>query len=150
MIKPIGGMLLVKENEVTDRKTSSGLVISAAFADVGPKSGVVIDMGDGEYNYKGDLIPINGIDITEISTLKPRRVITQAVIVVPIFAPIITPIAWRKVIACTFTKAIAIMITAEEESRRIVTINPVSMPVKRLLVNRSSTFFILSPLTSFK
>lgn len=63
MIKPIGGMLLVKENEITDRKTSSGLVISAAFADVGPKSGVVIDMGDGEYNYKGDLIPINGIDV---------------------------------------------------------------------------------------
>lgn len=63
MIKPIGAMLLVKENEVTDKKTTSGLVISAAFADVGPKSGKVIDIGDGEYNYKGDLIPVNGIDI---------------------------------------------------------------------------------------
>jgi len=63
MIKPIGGMLLVKENQIQDRTTISGLVISAAFADVGPKSGIVIDMGDGEVNYKGDLIPITNIDI---------------------------------------------------------------------------------------
>jgi co-chaperonin GroES (HSP10) len=66
MIKPIGAMLLVKENQVTDRKTSSGLVISAAFADAGPKNGIVIDMGPGEVNYKGDLIPVSQIKVNDI------------------------------------------------------------------------------------
>ena len=66
MIKPIGAMLLVKKIEVKDRTTSTGLVISAAFSDQGPTKATVIDLGDGEYNYKGDLIPIQGIDIGDI------------------------------------------------------------------------------------
>lgn len=63
MIKPYGGMLLVKENVTTDKTTSSGLVISAAFSENNFNTGTIVDIGDGEYNYKGDLIPVNGLDI---------------------------------------------------------------------------------------
>jgi len=66
MIRPIGNMLLITKEESKDKVTSTGLVISAAFADSGPKKGKVVAMGDGEYNYKGDLIPIQGIDIDDI------------------------------------------------------------------------------------
>lgn len=63
MIKPIGGLLLVKEKEMAERITAGGLVISYAISDSGPKQGTVIDKGEGEYNYKGDLIPIDYISI---------------------------------------------------------------------------------------
>lgn len=63
MIKPIGAMLLIKKKQEEEKTTKSGLVISATFNDSGPKSGVIVDMGDGEANYKGDLIPILGLDI---------------------------------------------------------------------------------------
>ena len=66
MIKPIGAMLLIKKIETGEKTTSTGLVISAAFSDQGPSKGTVIDMGDGEYNYKGDLIPIGGININDV------------------------------------------------------------------------------------
>jgi len=66
MIKPYGAMVLIKEEKVEDKKTASGLVISASFADTGLKKGTIIDLGDGEFNYKGDLIPINGLDIDDV------------------------------------------------------------------------------------
>ena len=63
MIKPIGGMLLVTKKQEEDKTTKSGLVISAVFNDSGPKIGTIVDMGAGEVNYKGDLIPISELDI---------------------------------------------------------------------------------------
>lgn len=66
MIKPYGGMLLVKENQTGDKTTASGLVISAAFNESNFKTGSVIAMGNGEFNYKGDLIPIQGISIGDV------------------------------------------------------------------------------------
>ncbi len=66
MIKPVGSMLLVEKIESGDKTTKTGLVISAAFSDSGPKRGKVVDMGDGEFNYKGDIIPILGIDIGDV------------------------------------------------------------------------------------
>jgi co-chaperonin GroES (HSP10) len=66
MIKPYGSMILIKEEEATDKKTASGLVISAAFTDTSLKKGEIVDIGEGEYNYKGDLIPVNGLDIGDI------------------------------------------------------------------------------------
>ena len=66
MIKPIGGMLLVTKIESGDKVTVGGLVISAAFNDSGPKSGKIVDMGAGEVNYKGDLIPIPELDIGDV------------------------------------------------------------------------------------
>jgi co-chaperonin GroES (HSP10) len=66
MIQPYGGLLLVKETQESEKTTKSGIVISSAFSDNGPKTGTIIDMGDGEYNYKGELIPIIGLDIGDI------------------------------------------------------------------------------------
>lgn len=66
MIKPYGGMLLIKENQTGDKTTASGLVISAAFSDSSFKTGKIVDMGDGEFNYKGDLIPIQGLDVDDV------------------------------------------------------------------------------------
>jgi co-chaperonin GroES (HSP10) len=63
MIKPYGGMLLIKEDAMADKTTASGIVLSAAFNDTGLRTGKIIDLGDGEYNYKGDLVPINGLDV---------------------------------------------------------------------------------------
>ena len=66
MIKPIGGMLLVTKTQEEDKKTKSGLVITAGFNDSGPKSGTIVDMGDGEANYKGELVPILELDIGDV------------------------------------------------------------------------------------
>jgi co-chaperonin GroES (HSP10) len=63
MIKPIGGMLLVTKKQEEDKTTKSGLVISALFNDSGPKIGTIVDMGAGEVNYRGDLMPIPELDI---------------------------------------------------------------------------------------
>ena len=48
MIKPLGAIILVKENKTEEKTTKSGIVISASFADTGPKSGVIVAVGDGE------------------------------------------------------------------------------------------------------
>ena len=66
MIKPIGGMLLVTKVADSEKTTKSGLVISAVFNDAGPKNGTIVDMGMGEVNYKGDLIPIPELDIGDV------------------------------------------------------------------------------------
>lgn len=55
-------MILIEPIEVGEKTTSTGLVISAAFVDQGPAKGTVIAMGDGEQNYKGDIIPIPEIE----------------------------------------------------------------------------------------
>ena len=59
-------MLLVTKEVDKEKKTQSGLVISAAFNDSGPKIGTIVDMGAGEVNYKGDLIPIPELDIGDV------------------------------------------------------------------------------------
>jgi len=66
MIKPIGAMLLVKKIETGEKTTKTGLVISAAFAEQGPSQAEIIDMGNGEANYRGELIPIGDLDIGDI------------------------------------------------------------------------------------
>jgi co-chaperonin GroES (HSP10) len=63
MIKPVGGLLLVKRNQSADKTTKSGLVISAALSESDMKTGTIIDMGAGEQNYLGDLIPIIDLNI---------------------------------------------------------------------------------------
>jgi len=65
-IKPIGGMLLVTKIENSDKVTAGGLVISAVFNDSGPKSGTIVDMGMGEVNYKGDLMPIPELKVGDV------------------------------------------------------------------------------------
>jgi co-chaperonin GroES (HSP10) len=66
MIKPLGNILLIKKIESSEKTTKTGLVISAAFSDQGPSQGTVIAVGNGEANYKGDVIPINDIDVGDI------------------------------------------------------------------------------------
>ena len=66
MIKPYGAMLLIEPDKVEDKTTASGLLIAAAFADTGFKTGKIVAMGDGEFNYKGDLIPILGLDLDNV------------------------------------------------------------------------------------
>lgn len=65
-IKPLGNMLLIEQIEVGDKTTSTGLVISAAFADNGPAKGTVIAIGGGEQNYKGDIIPVPEISVGDV------------------------------------------------------------------------------------
>jgi len=65
-IKPYGAMLLIQEDEVTEKKTTSGLVIAAAFANNELKTGKIVAIGNGEHNYKGELISIQGIDLGDI------------------------------------------------------------------------------------
>lgn len=66
MIKPIGAMVLIKPEEEAEKTTKSGIVIASTVTKYGPKSGVIVDIGDGEQNYKGETIPINTMDIGDI------------------------------------------------------------------------------------
>jgi co-chaperonin GroES (HSP10) len=66
MIKPVGGLLLVKRNKSEDKTTKSGLVLSAAVSESEMKTGTIIDMGPGEQNYLGDLIPSVGLSIGDV------------------------------------------------------------------------------------
>lgn len=64
MIKPINGMLLVKQEESGEKKTSSGLVLSAAFSDSGPKRGKIVEVGTGEYNaFTGTAVDMSEFNI---------------------------------------------------------------------------------------
>lgn len=60
MIQPVNGMLLIKEEEKAEKKTASGLVLSASITDLGPKRGTVIQVGNGETNhFTGGTIPMD-------------------------------------------------------------------------------------------
>ena len=72
MIKPLGNLVLISKIETGEKVTAGGLVISAQFADNGPAKGKVIDIGDGEQNYKGDVIPVREIDINDIVYFPPH------------------------------------------------------------------------------
>ena len=68
-----------------------------------------------------------------------------AVIVVPILAPIITPVAWNKFINPAFTKLTTITVVALELCIIAVTNAPTKTPMYLLLVNFSSIDFRPSP-----
>jgi co-chaperonin GroES (HSP10) len=74
MIKPVGGLLLVKRNQSADKTTKSGLVISAAVSESDMKTGTIIDMGAGEQNYLGDIIPIIDLNIGDTVYYTERSV----------------------------------------------------------------------------
>lgn len=59
MIKPVGGLILVKPDEKEDLTTQSGLFISAAFRETGLNKGSVVAIGGGEPNaLNGELIRV--------------------------------------------------------------------------------------------
>jgi co-chaperonin GroES (HSP10) len=66
MIQPLGNMVLLSKIVKEDRTTSTGLVLSAAFSDYGPNEGIVIAIGTGEQNYKGDIIPVPELKVGDI------------------------------------------------------------------------------------
>ena len=66
MIKPFGNLLLVKEDKVEDRTTTSGIVLMASLSESNLRTGKIVEMGNGEYNYKGELIPITGLSVNNV------------------------------------------------------------------------------------
>ena len=66
MINPIGGLLLVKDKEEGEKISKGGIVLTHLVQDTGPKEAKVIAKGEGEYNYKGDLIPMDYISVGDI------------------------------------------------------------------------------------
>ena len=61
----------------------------------------------------------------EISALNPRRETIQAVIVVPMLAPIMTPIACTSVKSPAFTKLTTITVVADDDCMSAVIPTPV-------------------------
>ena len=78
-------------------------------------------------------------------TVKPNREITQAVNVVPTFAPMITAIDCASDIRPALTKLTTMTVLAEELWIIAVMKKPVSVPVKRLRVMAPRMFRRRSP-----
>ena len=72
-----------------------------------------------------------------------------AVMVVPIFAPMMTPTDWVSVIKPAEIKPTTSTVVTDEELSTAVTKAPVSAPIKRFLVSRSSTSLSESPAAAF-
>ena len=73
---------------------------------------------------------ISGTAKVAMSALKPRSDTIHAVIVVPIFAPIITPTACERVKRPALTKPTVITVVAEEDWITEVIPTPVITPLK--------------------
>lgn len=56
-IEPLGSLVLVKKIEQGDRKTSSGLVLAAAFTSELSR-GTIVAIGEGDMDSKGNIHPI--------------------------------------------------------------------------------------------
>ncbi len=98
----------------------------------------------------GKLIPIKGNDKKLRLTLNPSNAIIQAVMVVPIFAPIITPTDAISESRPAFTKLTIITVVADEDCIVVVTKIPVKTPFIRLLVIAARICLILLPATFCK
>ena len=83
----------------------------------------------------------------ESETLKPMRAITQAVVVVPRFAPIITPIASFSVSSPALTKLTTITVVSDDDCTAVVISVPDIIPLKRLPVIVRMTLRNFSPET---
>jgi co-chaperonin GroES (HSP10) len=64
-IKPLGSLILIKEQEEKDKTLKSGLVIAATSLDPVLKRGTVVATGPGDYHSSGDLhsIPLQVGDV---------------------------------------------------------------------------------------
>ena len=91
--------------------------------------------------------PIRGIEITEISALKPNRAIIQAVMVVPMLAPIITPIDWVNVRRPAFTKLTTITVVALDDWIMAVIMKPVKILLNEFDVIAANTERSFEPAT---
>ena len=73
-----------------------------------------------------------------------------AVIVVPILAPRITPMAWDRDMRPAVTKPTSMTVVTDEDWITEVTKAPVSIPMTRLVVSLARMAFMRSPATFFK
>ena len=89
-------------------------------------------------------IPIIGTAKSAMFTEKPSDVI-HAVRVVPMLAPMITPMAFPRVRRPAFTKLTTMMVVAEEDCTRQVTTVPVSTRLNALEVILAMKALSLSP-----
>ena len=96
-------------------------------------------------NRRGMERPMTGRTKAEMLTLKPKRAMTQAVNVVPTFAPMITAIDWPSDMRPAFTKLTTITVEAEELWMSAVMSMPVRSPVKRFRVMAERMFLRRSP-----
>ena len=86
-----------------------------------------------------------GMAMVDMSILKPNREMIQAVTVVPILAPIITPIALARESNPAFTILTTITVVPLEDWIRAVMMIPVSTRLKRVEVIDSRKDLSLSP-----
>ena len=91
--------------------------------------------------------PIIGIAMSAIENLKPMSDTNQAVIVVPILAPMITEIDSASVSKPAFTKLTTITVVADDDWIIEVTITPVNTPSTRFFVIDANIARILLPAT---
>ncbi len=73
-----------------------------------------------------------------------------AVMVVPMSAPRITPMAWDRDMSPAVTKPTSMTVVTDEDWMMAVTKAPVIRPMMRLLVSRARICFMLSPATFFR
>ena len=69
IFKPLRDGILVRNMDFGERKTASGLIVLSDDGKTGgihPRWGEVIAVGNGEANYKGDVIPIMEISEGDI------------------------------------------------------------------------------------
>jgi hypothetical protein len=98
-------------------------------------------------NMKGKKIPISIIAIGVICILKPKIETIHAVTVVPMFAPIMTPVDSKKVMSPAFTKLTTITVVVLEDCVMVVAPKPVSIPRNRVVVIPLSIALSFPPAT---
>ena len=94
--------------------------------------------------------PIKGIDSAEMSNLNPKSDIIQAVTVVPMFAPIITPTDCTRDSSPALTKLTTITVVALEDWIIAVIKRPVRTLFKEFEVIAASMPLIFSPATFWR
>lgn len=56
--RPAGDRILVKPEEMKDEKSPSGIIIPDSARKEKPETGIVIAIGEGKRNDRGDLMPL--------------------------------------------------------------------------------------------
>ena len=88
---------------------------------------------------------INGIASIEMSALKPNHATNQAVTVVPMFAPMMTPMACTNVRSPALTKLTTMTVVADDDCINAVIPKPVITPLKGFDVIADKKPLSLSP-----
>ena len=96
-------------------------------------------------NMSGSAIAIANRANSVMSILKPTIATIHPVMVVPMFAPMITPIACIRLIRPAFTKLTTMTVVADDDCIMIVIRRPVNTAIRRLLVMSCRNVLSLFP-----